>query len=73
MRYFAIKVKSEFPNRYRIIGPAKPEDKTDSNVVPGHLVVIIENEHNWRPVFTLSRGGLTGLYVTDTHGVNVEQ
>ncbi len=73
MRYFALKVKSDYPNRYRIIGSAKPEDKTDIHPVPDHLVVIIENEHNWRPVFTLSRGGLSGRYVTDTHGVNVEQ
>lgn len=73
MRYFAIKVKSDYPNRYRIIVPAKPEDKTDNNIPPGHLVVIIENEHNWRPVFTLSRGVWSGLYVTDIHGITVEQ
>jgi hypothetical protein len=73
MRYCAVKVKSDFPNRYRIVGFAKPDDKTDQSTAPNHPVVIIENERNWCPVFTLSRGGLSGLYVTDKHGINVEQ
>lgn len=75
MRYYALKVKSDYPNRYyRIVGPAKPEDKTDTtSITPDHLVVIVENDHNWRPVFTLSRGGWSGLYVTDKHGITVEQ
>ena len=74
-RYIAEKVASDLPARYRITGVALASDSTDyqpTGRLPERIVLVLE-ELYWCPVISVSIGGLTGRYVTDRVGIEVEQ
>lgn len=74
LRYMAVKVESDVPLRYRLIGPATQHDRTDASTVPKHLVLLLDSEHRYRSVITLSRGGFPPhRLITDAFGINIEQ
>ena len=74
-RFFAVRVTSERgSNIYRLVGLAKPEDKTHSPKV-GHwpdYLILTGNETNWNPIVTLSISPLSGKMFVDTN-LSVEQ
>jgi hypothetical protein len=72
-RYLALKVASDLPLRYRLVAPAKPTDRTDAAVIPKQIVVLLKSVHPWRPVVSLSCGGLINRLVVDAVGIEVEQ
>lgn len=72
-RYLALKVASDLPLRYRLVSPAKPTDRTDTAVIPKQIVVLLKSVHHWRPVVSLSCGGLINRLVVDAVGIEVEQ
>lgn len=71
-RYLALKVASDLPLRYRLVAPAKPTDRTDTARVPKQLVVLLKSIHCWRPVVSLSVGGITNRLIVDAVGIEVE-
>jgi len=70
-RYYATKVASDHPLRYRLIREAAPDERTSSELVPGHLVLRLAPEH-WASRVSLFVSSVSGRMVTDQPGIEVE-
>lgn len=52
LRYLALRVAGHLPDRFRLVGPAAPDERTD---FPRQVVVILNSEDCYCPVISVYR------------------
>lgn len=70
IRYLALRVVSDQPNRFRLVGPAAPDDRTDPGMPAHQAVLRLRSEDDWVSVVSLTQVG-TGL-IPNFHDITVE-
>lgn len=77
-RYVAVRVTSEIgPNVYRLIGPAKEDDKAIPHPRygwPEQVIALLKDERNYRPTVRIIASTMRPWsYLADAHGISIEE